>query len=216
VTPGYFNPLDRRSLGKSVAEAVLESPAALLQDIDRFDGAGIYVIYYVGPLPLYEPIASKNHPPDILTVPIYIGKAMPKGARKGDEIDPQKIGTALYKRLREHLKTLVDAKFSAADFWVRCLIVDDIWIPLGETMLIRHFRPLWNSALDGFGNHTPGKGRFEGAKPDWHVMHPGVPWADKCARAMSTVEELKARVREYFKRPERFEPHGDPDEGEAE
>jgi Eco29kI restriction endonuclease len=132
----------------------LECDAVFLEDVDQFNGAGIYALYYSGAHPLYQPITG-------LTTPIYVGKA-----------------TSLIKRLWEHLKTLRSVKLYAADFWVRCLIVDDIWIPLAENYLIRHFRPLWNSILDGFGDHAPGAGRYQSAKPDWHVLHPGVDWAD--------------------------------------
>ena len=49
-----------------------------------------------------------------------------------------------------------------------------------EAALIKQNRPLWNSSLDGFGNHDPGKGRYEQARSDWDVIHPGRQWADKC------------------------------------
>lgn len=42
------------------------------------------------------------------------------------------------------------------------------------------FHPLWNVAIDGFGNHDPGKGRYEQAKSDWDVIHPGRTWAARC------------------------------------
>ena len=34
--------------------------------------------------------------------------------------------------------------------------MDDIWIPLGESLLIEMFVPLWNRILDGFGIHDLG------------------------------------------------------------
>ena len=45
-----------------------------------------------------------------------------------------------------------------------------------EAALIKLSQPLWNVALDGFGNHDPGKGRYEQAKSDWDVIHPGRVW----------------------------------------
>lgn len=47
-----------------------------------------------------------------------------------------------------------------------------------EAALIKLNRPLWNSCLDGFGNHDPGKGRYEQARSAWDVIHPGRNWAD--------------------------------------
>ena len=36
------------------------------------------------------------------------------------------------------------------------LVVDDIWIPLGENMMIEQFKPIWNLAIDGFWNKDHG------------------------------------------------------------
>lgn len=49
-----------------------------------------------------------------------------------------------------------------------------------EAALIKLNRPLWNTAVDGFGNHDPGSGRYEQAKSDWDVIHEGRGWANKC------------------------------------
>jgi len=49
-----------------------------------------------------------------------------------------------------------------------------------EAALIKLNLPLWNTALDGFGNHDPGNGRYEQAKSDWDVIHGGRSWAEKC------------------------------------
>lgn len=43
-----YNPLDKRNLGVSVADALLERPILPLPPADSFVGAGIYAIYYVG------------------------------------------------------------------------------------------------------------------------------------------------------------------------
>jgi hypothetical protein len=59
-------------------------------------------------------------------------------------------------------------------------VVEDIWIPLGENLLIAHFQPAWNLLLDGFGNHGPGGGRYKGERPSWDTVHPGRAWADRC------------------------------------
>ena len=95
---------------------------------------------------------------------IYVGKAVPDGARKGgqgDDVDP---GTALFKRLTDHAKSIDAAtNLKLEDFRCRFLSVDDIWIPLTESLLIERFKPVWNRILDGFGNHDPGKGRHRGS-----------------------------------------------------
>jgi hypothetical protein len=78
--------------------------------------------------------------------------------------------------------------------------VDDIWIPLGESLLIEGFAPLWNRVLDGFGNHDPGKGRYQQQKSPWDVIHGGRSWADRLQPNSRTEEQLTEIVQEYFAR----------------
>ena len=56
---------------------------------------------------------------------------------------------------------------------VDTLVCDDIWIPLGESLLIERFQPPWNVLIEGFGIHTPGKGRNKQVKSRWDTLHPG-------------------------------------------
>ena len=77
-----YNPLDKKNLATSVADALLASPVQPLPPEQSFDGSGIYAIYYIGPFPQYRKIAERNRD-DKFQVPIYIGKAVPKGSRKG-------------------------------------------------------------------------------------------------------------------------------------
>ena len=67
-----------------------------------------------------------------------------------------------------------------------------------EAALIRLYTPLWNSSIDGFGNHDPGKGRYNQAKSDWDVFHPGRKWADKCQGRHSTELKVKENIATYF------------------
>jgi hypothetical protein len=77
-----YNPLDKKNLGASVADALLERKVHPLGEIAKFLGAGIYAIYYSGDFPAYEPLVThNNHNP--FSAPIYVGKAVPIGARKG-------------------------------------------------------------------------------------------------------------------------------------
>jgi hypothetical protein len=85
------------------------------------------------------------------------------------------------------------------DFHCRFLVVDDIWIPLGESLLIAKFSPVWNSLIDGFGNHDPGKGRYEGMRPRWDVLHPGRTWAGKCQPRKESLAEIQRDVETYLR-----------------
>ena len=193
-----FNPLAKRHLGESVGQAMLRQPVVPFSELQSFDGAGIYAIYYSGEFPGYEAIASRNKDCRF-NVPIYVGKAVPKGARKGGDLEANP-GKVLFSRLMQHARSIEEASnLDVADFHCRYLIVDDIWIPLGESLLIAKFDPLWNKLIDGFGNHDPGKGRHAGLRPRWDVLHPGRPWADRCLPRGETAEQIIREARDYLR-----------------
>lgn len=192
-----YNPLDKLNLGKSVAEALLDQEAHPMADVPLFTGAGIYAIYYSGPHPAYKKLAVANR--DGSNVPIYVGKAIPSGGRKGVLGPPRAEGNALARRLQDHSESVAATNtLNVADFSVRWLVVDDIWIPLGETLLITKFRPVWNLALDGFGNHDPGAGRYQGLRPMWDTLHPGRAWAEKCRQRTESEADLRKKVRTFL------------------
>ncbi len=194
-----YNPLDKVNLGSSVADALLESAVHSLDELKPFNGAGIYAIYYTGDFEAYTPLSEKNVN-DKFEAPIYVGKAVPPGARKGNFGLDAEPGMALYKRLQEHAESVTAAEnLRIEDFFCRFLVVDDIWIPLGESLLIAKFTPIWNKLIDGFGNHDPGKGRYNGARPKWDTLHPGRGWAEKCAARIETPERIEEEIRAYLR-----------------
>jgi len=146
-----FNPLDKKSLGESVAGAMLSQCVGVLPPTRVFMGAGVYAIYYTGNFPCYEKFAERN--------------------RDGD-------------------------------FCCRFLVVDDIWIPLAESLLIEMFMPLWNLRIDGFGNHDPGRGRHKQKRSPWDTLHPGRPWASRLAPPAVDEESLQESIGEYIARPD--------------
>lgn len=202
--PIPYNPLDRENLGRSVADALLARPAFPLGKLNSFVGAGIYALYYVGDHPAYEEIAIRNRD-DHFLLPIYVGKAVPQGARKGEVKTGKTKSRVLFNRLKEHRDTikLVEAHESSSlsldDFYCRYLVVEDIWIPLGESLLIAKFSPVWNAMLDGFGNHDPGKGRYKGLRPRWDVLHPGREWAERCRERDETAEQIQTELLAHLK-----------------
>jgi len=135
--------------------------------------------------------------------PIYIGKAIPSGGRKGASLSASSRGRSLYNRLTDHRDSIAAVEagsgtLAVKDFSARFLTVDDIWIPLGESLLIARFRPVWNIALDGFGNHDPGKGRYSGLRPLWDHLHPGREWAYRCAERSEETGEVIGRISDYL------------------
>jgi len=193
-----YNPLDKRNLGESVTDALLQTEARPLPPAP-FIGAGVYAIYYIGSFSAYVQLAEVNRDERFLC-PIYVGKAVPPGARKGGQGLDVDHGQALYKRIIEHAESVKAARnLDIADFFCRFLVVDDIWIPLAESMLIERFKPVWNRVLDGFGNHDPGKGRYNGMMPQWDCLHPGRSWAERLQPCVNTAEQLAERVVMYLR-----------------
>jgi hypothetical protein len=197
--PKPYNPLDKRNLGASVAEAMLSQQAVPLGTLERFGGAGVYAIYYTGQFDAYRPLAQLN-PDNNPQAPIYVGKAVPPGTRKGGFGLDDTPNHALFNRMAEHAESIdLATNLNIQDFYCRYLVVDDIWIPLGESLLIAKFAPVWNTLIDGFGNHDPGKGRYSGLCPRWDVLHPGRAWASKCRSRTETAEQIKQDITEYFR-----------------
>lgn len=205
--PRVFNPLHRVNLGRSVETALLARPRESLTALERFVGAGVYAIYYEGDFPAYQPIADKD-------VPIYVGKAVPPGTRRGKFGLDVEVGTVLHDRLKEHGGSLDAAQnLDIEDFTCRYLVVEDIWIPLGESLLIAHFAPVWNQAVDGFGLHDPGGGRHGGRRSDWDQLHPGRHWRDKMTQHKSD-QQILSQISRHFQEHPPAEPHELPPPGE--
>ncbi|NYT68839.1 Eco29kI family restriction endonuclease [Pusillimonas noertemannii] len=195
-----FNPLDKKNLGASVAEALLTKEIHPLGEVASFEGAGIYAIYYTGDFEAYQPLARLNQNDKFLW-PIYVGKAVPAGARMGAGLELA-AGKVLHKRLKEHADSVKAAEnLDIKDFHCRFLVVDDIWIPLGESLIIARFTPVWNSLIDGFGNHNPGKGRHAGMRPRWDVLHPGRSWAMNLAERPETQAQIGQDAATYLRTP---------------
>ena len=63
-------------------------------------------LYYVGNFPLYEPIAEANRN-GLFNSPIYVGKAVPSGARKGGY---EKSAEEIFEQVRAALKKMGDGR----------------------------------------------------------------------------------------------------------
>jgi hypothetical protein len=193
-----YNPLDKLNLGRSVADALLMSPVNQLADTHTYTGAGVYVIYYTGDFPAYRAISQQNSGGKF-SQPIYIGKAIPPGGRKGGITSDPILSFALRERLKQHANSIDQAiNINIADFSYRSLVVDDIWIPLGENMLIEKYRPIWNLVIDGFGNKDPGNRRSTQYRSSWDVLHPGRNFATKLALGTRTEPELFERIFKFL------------------
>lgn len=192
-----YNPLDKLNLGRSIEAELLSGEPTPLVEVDHIEGAGMYVIYYTGAFEPYRPISAANA--HELVQPIYVGKAIPKGGRKGGLSKDARLGKPMAERLRQHATSVNEVgNLDLSDFWVRSLMVDDVWIPLGENMLIDSFKPLWNAAVDGFGNKDPGKRRATQFKSPWDVLHPGRSFTEKLGDSTLTADLVLGRVEDFF------------------
>ena len=182
------------------------TPVHTLPPPESFHGTGVYAIYYTGKNPAYKKYAELNRLS--YSYPIYVGKAVPKGWRQARVSDSQPSQSkGLFNHLREHSRSIGIAQgLELQDFMCRFVIFEgassDI-ISTIEAALIKLNMPLWNTAIDGFGNHDPGRGRYEQAKSDWDEIHPGRVWADKCTGAHAEESVILSRIESHFKNIER-------------
>ncbi len=177
------------------------TPVHPLPPPEKFHGSGIYALYYTGQADPYSKYAELNRLS--YDFPIYLGKAVPKGWRqsRADQTD-DKPSPELYSRLNQHSNSIKKVhSLAIEDFSCRFMIFDGTssdMIGTLEAAVIKWKKPLWNSFLDGFGNHDPGKGRYEQSKSDWDVVHPGRTWADKCNGRIRSREILLSGIEAFL------------------
>ena len=187
MTVELYDPLTYDNLMAGMVSHFEKQAMESLDTIEEVKGPGIYSLFYSGPLPIYKTISASERP-------IYVGKAVPPGSRKGEQVDVD--SPALKRRIKEHLRSIDEVdNLRVSDFKCRYLAVEPVWITLAERFLIEFYRPVWNLCLDGFGDHNPGKGRLDSQRSWWDTLHPGRMWADRLAigRKVEDAEELVAK-----------------------
>lgn len=78
TSPDEYNPLDYQNLTRHCVDELMRRGPFELPLKQDFFGAGVYALFYKGADPFYAKICS----PDA-EWPIYVGKAVPPGGRKG-------------------------------------------------------------------------------------------------------------------------------------
>ncbi len=173
------------------------TPVHCLPPPEKFEGAGVYALYYIGKNTYYEHLYNINRLNFVQ--PIYVGKAVPRGWRQARL---QNASNELYLRLSDHFKSISQTdNLDIYDFRCRFMILEDAaadMIGTVEAALIREYKPVWNSCIDGFGNHDPGKGRYQQSKSEWDMLHPGRRWAEKLNASPFSLTEIKQKVSSYF------------------
>lgn len=187
-----------RSVVDEAIQFFMRTPVHPLPPPGRFAGSGVYALYYSGRFELYGRLSRLNR--EDLAQPIYVGKAVPPGWRTARVQDGE--SPDLFRRLREHTRSIEQAiNLQVKDFHCRFIILGgiegDLVVPV-EAETIRRFRPLWNTVVDGFGNHDPGSGRYNQARSEWDVLHPGRPWAERLTGESPRTRDVSARVRDFL------------------
>lgn len=179
------------------------TPVHKLPPPERFTGTGVYALYYTGANNYYTRYEELNRLS--YDFPIYVGKAVPGGWRQSRVSDSSaRQSTELYRRLNEHSRSISAANsLHLSEFSCRFVIFEregSDMIGSIEAALIKLNQPLWNSCVDGFGNHDPGKGRYEQARSDWDVIHTGRTWADRLNGTPRQVSEITQSIANHLKR----------------
>lgn len=186
-----YNPLDYKNLTASVVRELVARDPVVLPLVERFPGPGVYALFYNGPLPFYASVASPEW-----AWPIYVGKAILPGGRKGGRKKAKPVvdmaKPALFGRIAQHVRSIRAAdNLDLDDFRCRYLTVIPLWITMAERFLIEHYRPVWNVCVEGFGIHNPGKGRHEGEIPWWDALHPGRTWATRLKQTRTQEQAVE-------------------------
>lgn len=165
-----YDPLDYDNLAQNIVGTLMSRGLDALPPQPAFAGAGVYAIYYAGEIDWYAAISRSDRP-------IYVGKAVPGGRRKG-ATTTRGSAHPLHTRLGKHAQSIGQAEnLAVADFRCRYLVLQPVWITLAERFLIERFSPVWNTIVDGFGNNPQGRHRTTGKRSRWDILHPGRPWA---------------------------------------
>lgn len=195
-----YNPLDYGNLTRNVVQELMRRgpyplpPTGRVRPTEKFPGAGVYALFYDGDFEPYGPVRS----PDA-TRPMYVGKAVPEGARTGRVAGGSKPGAPLFERLKKHAGSIGGTEnLRVSDFRCRYLVVTPLWITMAEQLLIRELQPLWNTCIEGFGIHDPGRGRQAGKISWWDALHPGRGFAARLNRSRSEQDAL-VRLEECLK-----------------
>lgn len=163
--PEAYDPLGTANITTAICRELERQPLIFLEsEIDRFEGSGLYAIYYRGSsLSLYAPLKDYN-------IPVYAGQALSHNSATGRAA---RSAYPLWKRARDHRKSIEDADLPLAEFAIRLLCLPDVHADLGENGLRVFYQPVWNAVLTGFGNHEQGPTTRQGQRTKWDTVHPG-------------------------------------------
>ena len=158
----------------------------------KFYGSGVYALYYAGSeIEPYLPIAGTE-------TPIYVGKAIPDDPSAETAFHQ---GTAIWKRLKEHRRSIVSGGLNPADFRCRHVVIQSGMESAVEDFMIRLFKPIWNKEIKvcfGIGKHGDAAITRGNKRSPWDTMHPGRKWAEATAEDQASREVIIQRIASHF------------------
>lgn len=168
------------------------TPYYQLSNLPRFEGAGVYALF----LKSTTGTCYAESLPSMY--PVYIGKAVPSGSRQGRSSG---AGAALRTRLGKHLRSIEQTdNLDSNTFLCRFMILQGQatdMISAIESYLIRHYNPLWNSYIDGFGINAPGAGRYNQSPSEWDTLHPGRYYAKQLTGECRDLNQIMIKIKCY-------------------
>lgn len=164
-TPASFDPLSTEQIANTICETFERQPlVSMTQEIPRFEGSGLYALYYRGTsVELYLPLSA-------LQIPVYAGQALSSNSSTGEKVQEK---YPLYSRLKQHRTSISEGGLLIAEFRFRALLLPDVHADLGENGLRVGYQPLWNSKFKGFGSKEQGSTTRQSKKSKWDTVHDG-------------------------------------------
>ncbi len=196
----YSNPAFAEFL-KDAVRAFNGSPVAPMPP-PSFTGSGVYALYCTATKGPYAKFGKEINRLEY-KVPIYVGKAVPPGWRQSRQLGTEDDkSSSLCLRLGEHTRSIEQGKgLTLSDFACRFLIFEGVSVAMiaaVEASLIGLYTPIWNSVIDGFGNHAPGSKRASGRITQWDSLHPGRKWLEGMTGDAQDAKAILKRVKDYM------------------
>ena len=129
-----------------------------------------------------------------MSLSLYIGKAAGESAKQGFRT-ASTSEKKLFQRIGQHVGSIRQARnLSLEDFRCRYLVLNDAYISLAESVMIRLFRPPWNGM--SLGSNGVGGPRMAGKESLWDSLHLGRKGRPRgsSARAREAAKVILQRV----------------------
>jgi hypothetical protein len=161
--------------------------------LERFEGSGIYALYYKGDNPLYNPTNKSPKSKNSMGTPIYVGRSGQKSSAGGSE---------LYQKIQNQCRSISEARnLEIEDFSIKYVILEGEEKIISEAIedrLVESLKPTWNKCIEGFANHNPGRGRMKQSPSEWDTLHPGRPWVKGLQGKPKDRRIIRRKVQEYL------------------